>query len=124
MNKFKFFGIAVLVVAIGFAFTSCASPEITISGNPQVGSTITATSQNGDFTGNFSWQVSAIGGQYNWSNAIIGIGHNRVFGSNNQNLEIGTGFGAGMAGRFLRASRRTGGGDTVFSNVIGPIVGY
>ena len=109
----RILGFAAFVTVIGLTFTACALPDVSISGTPRVGHTLTATSQGANFEGGFFWDVSSLDGPFDWGGLGIWSGH----GSNNQNLELTT----GLVGRHIRAARRTAGGDTLFSNIIGPI---
>jgi len=115
-NTIKIFGIIAFATIIGLTFVACGAEQghnVFVGGTPIVGHTITATSE-GTFQGNFSWQISSRDGAFNWG--TLGISGD-VSGSNRQNLELRT----GAVGRYIRVSRRTQGGDTIFSNPIGPI---
>jgi len=112
------FGIIAVVAIAGFTFVACGTEHnVSVSGTPRVGHTLTATSEatGGSFEGNFSWQMSGPDGPFNWGNPLTNWGN--ITGGSRQNLELRT----ATVGRYIRASRRTSGGDTIFSNPIGPI---
>jgi hypothetical protein len=118
-NTIKVFMIIAFVVALGFSFTTCFMPPeeqiVTISGTPTVGNTITARYNRTGF-GNFSWELSSTDGAFDWGQWGWWSGGN-VTGANNQNYEITT----GSVGRYIRASVLTERGNTLYSNVLGPI---
>jgi len=66
---------------------------------------------SGDY---INWEVSSLGGAYDWGSYYTsGI----KTGSHSEKYEIGS----GPEGRMLRAYLYTSKGDTIYSNVIGPI---
>jgi len=84
-------------------------PTITISGEAKQGATITATSSEATFTGNFTWQISD-DGNTGWT-LLSG-----AFEANNSKFTIS---GAHL-GKYIRA-RRTSGTRQYYSLPIGPI---
>lgn len=117
----KLFGVTALLAVVGLSFAACdteGGPNVNIRGIARVGETVTASSEGGEFTGNFRWEFSAVGEQRDWGAWLFTPGMNT--GATLQNMEIGS----GAQGRFIRASRLTVGGDRIFSNVLGPIQAY
>jgi len=115
----KIFGL-VAMVAVVWLLASCAEdPSISIHGVPTAGHQLTAAVDGGGpWQGNFTWEFSSTNGPHNWQTwwGWAGTG-NRIHGATSQNIELGT----GPVGRWVRASRRLENGDTIFSNVLGPI---
>jgi hypothetical protein len=115
-NTIKYLSIILFAAIIGFSITACdnyGEQTVTISGTPIIGNTITATYNRSNWTGNFTWELSSTAGAYDWGWWTVG----NVTGANNQNYEITT----GSVGRHIRASIVTERGNTIYSNVLGPI---
>jgi len=98
-NTIKFFGVITIVLVVSFSFSVCDNgstdipgtpnvpdvpigPNITISGTPKIGQKLTATSNDGEFFGDFSWSFSEI------PNSNTTYGMNNVIPSGVNNCEI------------------------------------
>ena len=119
-KSIKFLVTIALIAILGFVFTACEEVSISISGSAIVGRTLTASHDGGSYAddGGYRWQVSAEGSPSGWFNVTGHSSYGIITGRVNQEFEIEP----GSLGRFIRATRKTVDGDTIVSNVKGPVM--
>jgi len=131
-NKIQLIGVIGLITVMGLFFTSCnfSAPVVTISGTPQVGMQLTASSSSGfgmgTFTGNYIWQIRSV------PNAFLHTtpAESYLSGSRRNVLTIpgqrflGGPFPVTTVGAYIRVGRALvnmdggGPGETIWSNYI------
>jgi len=121
-NKFKMFGIIVLITVIGFVFPACGGESygtITLSGTPAVSETLIATS-SGDFDPilNYVWRsMDNPDGQPK----SISISGNFYSGPLYNELILMPENSKLIDGKYIKVYRYLKDGNVVWSNIVGPV---